>query len=99
MIIMHPDDIAGLYDFENFLAESFIDENIFLPVFFIIDGEIREVMEEGPECFIAEAFVKFIRRLFRKKDRKDAEFFQNFRADFFLIVGIDRRAWPADPED
>src|SRR5687767_7676985 len=67
VIIVYPDSIASLCNAQKRFAVNTIHFNIFIPVLFFIRCKRREIMEERPDGFIAEALVKPFHSIFGKK--------------------------------
>ena len=57
MIIMHPDHVVSLGRFQNRFTKSIVDSDVRVPLGLIVFSVLGEVVEEGPNRFIAESFV------------------------------------------
>ncbi len=69
VIVVNPDDVAGLDHFHHGVAELLVHPLINVPCLRVVVHEVVEVVEERPEGVVAESVVVVLDVVRREKDR------------------------------
>ena len=69
LVVVDPDNVSFLQSFSNYFAEFRIDRQVRFPKFITIRSVLREVVEMGPNGFVAKPFVKQFDLLLSEKNR------------------------------
>lgn len=57
MIIVNPDDIISLCNFYDLTAEYLIHFHVRIPVLSVVDRVLGKIVEQRPDCSIAETVI------------------------------------------
>src|ERR1051326_984765 len=98
VVIMNPEDVAGLHQFRQRIAKCLVDFPVLLPVLIVVSGVAGEIMEEGPDRLVAEALVEIFHILLREEDGIGVEFPGNARAYRLTQLVADGGSRPSDPD-
>src|SRR6516164_1127720 len=66
-VVMHPHDIAWPQFLGELVGEEAVYLAVLLPAVFVVFGERGEIVKKRPDSFVAEAVVKLLHALCRKK--------------------------------
>lgn len=68
---MHPDGVFGFRSFQYCFAELVVDTSIRFPLPLVVKSVLGEVVEKGPDRFIAKPFVILFNVTLGDEDRVD----------------------------
>ena len=95
---MDPDDIVLLDDLRHSLAEGLVDPNVLFPELSVKFGIGGKVVEEWPECAVAESVVELVHCLAVDENGNCVVFRGGFGLQCLPEILLNIYSRPAEPD-